>query len=415
MTKVLRFSGRSTSVRRVRRAAGVCVLVVALSALGGAFLVSCRPGLDRGPTVVETVLYPGPPLVRVALVVGTTVEGLVIATDGGYEVRDEQTGRVLAGGRRLPAVGVAASGPGMRLGGSTLATAAVRVHSVSGDPLRVNGSSYVGDLLCFREGETVTVVNELDVEDYVAGVLGAEMPLKFEDEALKAQAVAARTYVLYEAKTASSPLYDVLATEASQVYRGLLVSTGRARKLVRATRGVICTVDGRTFPTYFHSTCGGSTTHVCEVWPSTDLAPLQGVPCGYCTGSPSYRWTVDIPAEEVGRALTERGLFTGTVTGISVARRAASGYATQVEVSGPEGRRLLGAYTVRLALGGHRVKSTNFSVVRTGRGFRFRGQGFGHGVGLCQWGAQGMAQAGWNYREILAHYYPGSQLVHIYP
>jgi stage II sporulation protein D len=124
---------------------------------------------------------------------------------------------------------------------------------------------------------------------------------------------------------------------------------------------------------------------------------------------------VDIPAEEVGRALTDRGLFTGTVTGLSVTRRAASGYATQVQVSGPEGGRLLGAYTFRLALGGHRVKSTNFSVVRTDRSFRFRGQGFGHGVGLCQWGAQGMAQAGWNYREILAHYYPGSQLVHIYP
>jgi len=405
----------------VTRGLRLLLLVCASFLLGGVLLVSCRPGVERGPTVLEAVLYPTPPAVRVALVVGSTVGDICVATDGPYQVTDNRTGRVLAGGRRLPAVGVSASGSGVRLGGSTFVSPEVRVHPVNGDPLRVNGSSYLGDLLCFRSngsggvGEAMTVVNELDVEDYVVGVLGAEMPLRFGDEALKAQAVAARTYVLYEAKTASSPLYDVLATEASQVYRGLVISTGRARKLVRATRGVICTVDGLTFPTYFHSTCGGHTTAVSDVWPSLHLKPLRGVPCGYCTGSPAYRWTVDIPAEEVARGLAERGLFTGPVTGIVVTQRASSGYAKQVEVSGAEGRRLLGAYTFRMALGGHRVKSTNFTIVRTGRGFHFQGRGFGHGVGLCQWGAQGMAQAGRNYREILAHYYPGSQLVRIYP
>lgn len=401
--------------RRARRAVRVLLVVGALGLVGGAFLVSCRQVFERRPGVLEAILYSTPPLVRVALVRGSTAKDLVVATSGAYEVTDSQTGRVLARGPRLRLAGVSASGVGLRLGGSTFATSAVRVRSVAGKPFRVSGTAYQGDLLCFRDGEAVTLVNELDVEEYVAGVLAAEMPLRFEDEALKAQVVAARTYVLYEAKTASSPLYDVLATEASQVYRGLVVATRRARRLVRATRGIICTVDGLTFPTYFHSTCGGHTTEVSEVWPSIRLEPLRGVPCGYCKDSPAYQWTVEVPAEEVAQALTGRGLFTGPVTGIAVTRRTASGYAGELQVSGPQGRRRMNAYGFRLALGSRLLKSTNFRVVPTGGGFRFQGRGFGHGVGLCQWGAQGMAQAGWNYREILTHYYPGSQLVRIYP
>ncbi len=409
---LLRGSARG---RRGRRAVHVLLVVGALGLVGGAFLVSCRQVFERRPGVLEAILYSTPPMVRVALVLGSTAEDLVVATSGAYEVTDSQTGRVLARGPRLRLAGLSASGMGLRLGGSTFATSAVRVRSVAGKPFRVSGTAYQGDLLCFRKGEAVTLVNELDVEEYVAGVLAAEMPLRFEDEALKAQVVAARTYVLYEAKTASSPLYDVLATEASQVYRGVAVATRRARRLVRATRGIICTVDGLTFPTYFHSTCGGHTTEVSEVWPSIRLEPLGGVPCGYCKGSPAYQWTVDVPAEEVAEALTGRGLFTGPVTGIAVTRRTASGYAGELQVSGPQDRRRMNAYRFRLALGSRLLKSTNFRLVPTGGGFRFQGRGFGHGIGLCQWGAQGMAQAGWNYREILTHYYPGSQLVRIYP
>jgi len=391
------------------------LVVGVLLVLSAVVLVSCRPGFERGPAVLNAILYPTPPLVRVALAVASEAKDLVVATDGGYEVADGETGEVLATGKRLPAVGVSASGSGLRLGEQALASEAVRLRSLVGDPLRVNGRPYLGDLLCFRDGDAVTLVNELDVESYVAGVLAAEMPLTFDGEALKAQSVAARTYVLYEAKTGSSPFYDVLATEAAQVYKGLSVATGRARRLVQATRGIILTVDGRTFPTYYHSTCGGRTTEVGQVWPSMRLEPLRGVPCGYCMGSPAYRWAVEFPAERIARALADRELFTGPVEDVTVTRRAPSGYATELEVSGPQGRRRLGAYAFRLALGGHRLKSTNFSVARTPRGCRFLGRGFGHGVGLCQWGAQGMAQAGWTYGEILARYYPGSQLARIYP
>jgi stage II sporulation protein D len=123
---------------------------------------------------------------------------------------------------------------------------------------------------------------------------------------------------------------------------------------------------------------------------------------------------VEVPAEEVARALAGRGLFSGAVTNVRVTRRGVGGFATEVEVTGPGKRARLGAYAFRLAVGAYRLQSTNFEVTPTATGFLFQGCGFGHGVGLCQWGAQGMAQAGWNYREILLHYYPGSRLVRVY-
>jgi stage II sporulation protein D len=359
-------------------------------------------------------MYPAPPLVRVALVVGSAAQDLVVAMEGPYDVVDGGTGRVYASAPRLPLTGIAAGARGLRLGEQNFPANSLRLRPRVGEPFRLNGNPYAGDLLCFRAGDAVTLVNELDVESYVAGVLGAEMPLTFVDEALKAQAVAARTYVLYEAKTAGTSSYDVVATEASQVYKGLSVASGRARRLVRATEGVIATVDGRVFPTYFHSTCGGHTTDVSAAWSGAGLRPLSGVPCGFCTASPQYQWVVEVAAEEVARSLAERGLFSGAVTNVTVTRRGTGGYATEVEVTGPGKRTRMGAYAFRLAVGAHRVKSTNFEVTPTAGGFLFQGRGFGHGVGLCQWGAEGMAQAGWNYREILAHYYAGARLVRIY-
>lgn len=401
---------------RARRAAG---LLLGSAAAGAALcvmlLVSCRPGWERGPDVLDAVLYPNPPLIRVALAVGSAAEDVVVAAEGRCQVLEAETGTLLWEGSGLATSGVSVTGGGLRIGERRFAAEGLRVRPLGGAPLRVNGNSYPGDLLCFRDGDTVTLVNEVDLESYLTGVLGAEMPLWFEDEALKAQAVAARTYALYEAKTAASPFYDLTATEASQVYHGLTPATRRARRLVRATRGIILTTHGRTFPAYYHSTCGGHTTDAEDLWPGLRLGVLRGVPCGYCGGSPHYRWTVEFGAPEVGQALAEAGLFEGPVTDIKVTRRAASGYAVQVEVRGPRGRRRLPAYTFRSALGTRRLKSTNFTVVRTGRGFRFEGRGYGHGVGLCQWGAQGMAQAGYNYREILTHYYPGAELVRIYP
>ncbi len=392
------------------------VWIVAVCAVCAALLVSCQPGLERGPAVLEAILYSGPPLVRVALARSSEAGELTVACDGAYQVTEEASGQLRDSGSKLPLSTLAASGRGFRIGQGTFASEAIRLRASEDRPLRFRGNAYAGDLLCFRVGDGITVVNELDVESYLTGVLAAEMPLYFDDDALKAQVVASRTYALYEAKTANSPLYDLGATEAAQVYRGLSVSNSRVQRLVEATRGVILTVEGRTFPAYFHSTCGGCTTDVKDVWPSRlRLDVLRGVSCNHCRASPAYRWSVTIPAQQVAEALAGRELFSGPVTDVRVTGRADSGFATEVAVSGPQGTRRLGAYAFRLALGGRRVKSANFTITRTSAGFLFHGRGFGHGVGLCQWGAQGLAREGRNYREILTYYYPGAQLMRIYP
>ena len=119
---------------RARRAVRVLLVVGVLGLVGGAFLVSCRQAFERRPGVLEAILYSTPPMVRVALVLGSTAEDLVVASSGAYVVTDSRTGRVLARGPRLRLAGVSASGTGLRLGGSTFATSAVRLRSVAGKP-----------------------------------------------------------------------------------------------------------------------------------------------------------------------------------------------------------------------------------------------------------------------------------------
>jgi len=402
-------------VNEKKPAFGAFVAAACCAAILGVLVVSCRPGFQRAPGVVDAMLYETPPLVRVALVVRGAGGAAAVASGGPYLLADCATGKVLASGSRLPLSSISAGGSGLRIGGREFASSSLRLRPRGSKPLALNGSSYAGDLLFFRDAAGVTVVNELDVERYVDGLLAAEMPLYFDDDALKAQAVAARTYVLYEAKTSTSPYYDVVSTQQSQVYKGLSAATRKARRLVSKTRGIILTVKGKTFPTYFHSTCGGHTNDVSDVWPSVSIGPLRGVPCGYDQHSRVYRWQVTVPAAELARALEERQLFSGPVEDVTVTRRADSAYATRVQVRGPRGKRELNAYDFRMALASKGLKSACFWVSRSASGFVFQGRGWGHGVGLCQYGADGMGRQGYNYRQILAHYYPGAQFVRIYP
>jgi stage II sporulation protein D len=398
------------TVKRGALAAAVgCVALVAVLA------VSCRPGFERDLSIVDALQYRTPPMVRVGLVVKGVEGQASVACSGPYVLADGATGRVVASGTFLPPSGVSPRGMGIRVGVADFPSTKLRLRATGGEPLRLNGSAYAGDLLIFRDGPAVTLVDELDVETYLEGVLAAEMPLYFDDAALKAQVVAARTYVLFEAKTAHSPYYDVVNTQQSQVYQGLSAAKPKARKMVARTRGVILALDGKTFPAYFHSTCGGHTTNVSDVWPSVSLKPLRGVNCGYDEHSRYHTWEATVSAGEVARRLAARDLFRGAVENVKVSKRARSGYATRVVVEGPRGRREMSAYQFRLALDSQGVRSACFEVKRSSAGFVFTGHGWGHGVGLCQFGADGMGRKGYSYTQILAHYYPGATLMRIYP
>lgn len=280
------------------------------------------------------------------------------------------------------------------------------------------GRRHRGRLEVVAEADGLLLVNELPLERYLAGVVGLEMDPGWPPEALKAQAVAARTYALHRRlarrRAAASELdrarYDLEAGVLDQVYGGADGEDPRAVEAVAATRGEwLAGPDGEPIFAAFHSTAGGYTESAAEVW-GRPLPYLVAHACPYDRDSPVFTWRWTVPVEEVERRLVAAGYPVAGLRRLEVAGRTASGRARSVRAAAAGGSVTLPAVELRRLLGYGRLRSTGFEVDRDGDAFRFDGRGAGHGVGLCQWGARGMALGGRGYRAILDFYYPRSRL-----
>ena len=292
------------------------------------------------------------------------------------------------------------------------------------------GLAYPGKLeLSLAESGAVTVINLPNVEAYVACVVAQEIWPSFHREAYRCQAIATRTYVLYQMQRRCDRKYDVTSTEASQVYHGLRRDQvgRRAAAATRKTRGLVCAYadrgELRLFPTYYSSVCGGVTQSAELFNGVTPVAPLAGgVECEYCRDAPrdAYRWgPVTLPLREVFERVVTRYpdlQRLGQLTSIEIARRGVSGRPSHILLTGSEGETYeMSAESFRLALGPRQLRSTWCDLeVRDGKVTFSRGRGFGHGVGLCQWGMQGQALAGKKAGEILRFYYPGCTVTRAY-
>lgn len=254
-----------------------------------------------------------------------------------------------------------------------------------------------------------SVTNILPLDDYLAGTLAAEMNGSWEMEALKAQAVASRTYALYMVKHPKNTLFDLDSSTQDQVYQGVERESKRVSQALKETEGLYLSVKGtEPIKAYYHSRCGGITETAGAVWKYQGHPFKQRVPCPYCQKFP-FSWTTVVTAEELFKSLH---LPFQTITALSnlsadktpAGRVSALKFAlngTEKKVTSDELRSLLG-YT--------RIKSANFDWKIDGDEIHFNGVGSGHGVGMCQWGARYLAKQGKNFRQILAHYYPGIEL-----
>jgi stage II sporulation protein D len=258
---------------------------------------------------------------------------------------------------------------------------------------------YRGTVRIVPEGKRLLAVNHVDLEQYLYSVLGAEMSTTFPAEALKAQAVAARTYALYRSQSAQKKLFDVDATQSSQVYRGLSSEANTTQAAVNATLGQVMTYQGKPILAAFHSASGGHTENVEDIW--TDKVPyLRGV-ADYDLGTPGNEWNKVISLSDLSKSLK-----VSNVKSIEVEKTTQFGSVLNLKVSGDTQASIPGK-NVRTAL---QLRSLRFTVTPTPAGFLFKGRGYGHGLGMSQWGAYKLAERGMKYSSILSHYYQGVDL-----
>ena len=295
---------------------------------------------------------------------------------------------------------------GLAVGGRAVG----RSWRVAGDPfVTLGGRRYRGALRVLRTRDGLAAVNELPLEDYVASVVASETYASFGPAALRAQAVAARTYALHERLLHAADPWDLEAGTASQAYGGADAETPASRAAAEATRGQVLLYGGLPILAAFHATSGGVTASAEEVW-GRDVPYLQSEPVEGEDVSPDTYWRLRVSASELARALRGLGFDVGPVRELSVSERSASGRAARVRVAGARRSAELEGRRLRQALGEERLRSTAFHVHRDGDGFVFVGTGRGHGVGMSQWGAYAMGEQGASYRAILAHFYPGTRL-----
>ncbi len=293
--------------------------------------------------------------------------------------------------------------------------------------LVINGSTYRGLLRVHVANGAMVLTNHVDIEAYLRGVLRGELPADFHPEAFRAQCVAARTYALYQkGLTPADRDWDVVDTEGSQMYIGVAGEARIAVDAVESTHGEICMWNDagrdRIFCTYYSSACGGITVPVREFRPREEaVPPLAGrVVCDDCYLARFYRWDpVKLSKAEVTKRIVRRYpkvARLSTIAGLRAKELSEEGRFVRIQLDGSSGdNETLYGEDFRLSIGGHVVRSTWFTIETTPTHFVFRdGKGFGHGVGLCQYGMETKAQRGMSYRNILSAYYPHSIIRRLY-
>lgn len=280
----------------------------------------------------------------------------------------------------------------------------------SEQPLRLDGRPYPSTLEILRVGDGLTVVNELPLEDYLVGVVRAETGDGWPAEALRAQAIVARTYAAYHRQimSAAGKPFHIVASTAHQVYAGSVAAASPAWDAVRETTGQVLLWEGELFPAFYHADSGGYTEDPRTVFAATNMPALRAVPCAFSAGSPHFTWSLDLRLADVAELLRRHDLSVGAVTEIEVTERSPSLRAATVVVRGTRGAVQLRGNDFRRIVGYETLRSTLFAVAVGGGWARFSGRGYGHGVGMCQWGAKGMADQGHTARQILEFFYPGT-------
>ncbi|MBI4870349.1 MAG: SpoIID/LytB domain-containing protein [Candidatus Riflebacteria bacterium] len=391
------------------------------------------------------------PLLSVAVTLGQ--RQVVLGSTRGFDIVDPAKNRALRhfgpGGR----VRLRSRGKGIGFGGKMTLLRLV-VRPVAGSLLQLNGNAFRG-YFEIREDPTgkICVANILDVESYLYGVVKSEMPGGAPLAALETQAIISRTFALKNRDNFSERGFGLKATEESQVYVGVRGESAASRQAVDATRGIVLSYSGQLASTFYSAMCGGATESNEVVWGGTTEPYLQPVACGFCRGCPNFHWQAELTFDDMARKLKAAGVPVGQIKRVELVQTP-GGRVRTVRLSSTRGEVEVNGNKFRLAMGHRKVRSQRFALVQqfasagdaprdddgydrsesairevihsyvretvsatrasSGGRLRLMGTGYGHGVGLCQWGAKEQAERGRSYREILAFYFRGTRLARAY-
>ena len=281
------------------------------------------------------------------------------------------------------------------------------IHNV----ILYNNIPYRGNLIFLNNSKdkNTTVVNEVDLEDYLTSVVPSEIPYKWHNEALKAQVIAARSYALGFLNRRKEKGYDLESGVEDQVYLGVRAEKLSTSKAVNETKGVLLLdINNNPLIALYHSSGGGYTDSIENLWEKEDIKPschIQPRP-DYDDNSPYFEWFKNYKLSEINNLLSYLNI--GDISKIKVLSRSISKRAMQVEIAGSKGKKVIRGEELRLSL---KLPSSKYNIGFEDESIIFAGRGNGHGLGLSQWGAKALAEDGFSYEQILAHYYPGAMLV----
>ena len=279
-------------------------------------------------------------------------------------------------------------------------------------PLIINNKPYRGVIELQNILGSIHVINVLKLNEYLYSVVPSEIPSSWEHEALKAQAIAARTYAFYHINHQKSRrLYDLNGTTRFQVYKGLSVENPATTEAVNRTAGELIVFKNEPIISYFHSTCGGKTIDDKYIWKRSDFPYLKGTSCAYCQESPHYNWDLLVSLNSIRSALKKDRKQVGRIKSIIFKKR--NDRIIDVSIKHTNGTINLTGNNFRLLLKANKIKSMYFKSKKYQKGLMLKGKGWGHGVGMCQWGARGLAKKGASYKKILRHYYNNIHILRI--
>ncbi|HEU5209963.1 MAG TPA: SpoIID/LytB domain-containing protein [Longimicrobiales bacterium] len=418
------------------RAARALVLTTLLAA-------ACRPGEPTGPAPSPGGLPSREPVVRVGVIVDSATVG--VSSSARFTIL-ESSGDVVARGEPGEVFVVRNSGGVLRgqsdRGGQFSGSAQTLRVRAENDTVRLGGRPYRGEALVRIADSGVTAINVLELEAYLLGVVPREIGRRPANEidAMKAQAVAARTYAVGNMNGRSNLGFDFYATVQDQVYGGASDEDSIVSRAVHETRGEILTHNGRPILAYYSSTCGGRTASIEESWAGRAPLPylrsvsdrVPGTDQHYCDTSSRFRWQNDWTREELVQVLGEtlRAHTRGAVQSVQrvndvriVDRNASERVTIDVTADGQTYRVRMDSlrWVLRTEPGGPILNSSMLLELEATTGddgtvehLHVEGGGWGHAIGMCQVGAMGRARAGQSYREILAAYYTGARLERLY-